>query len=93
MKPSINLLFALSVILSTSAYAQSWEQQQQMYNQKSNLEAELFIQREEMEQQQRENERIMEDQREAIQDQQQAIDQQRRELETLSDKQDQYSDY
>lgn len=62
-------------------------------NQKSNLEAELFIQREEMEQQQRENERIMEEQREAIEKQQDAIEEQRRELNVLSGTQDQYSDY
>lgn len=93
MKTSILIITAFSFVIAAPVQAQTWGEQQQMYNQRANLEAELFIQREEMEQQQEENRKAIEEQREAIQDQQEAIEEQRRELKALSGSQDDYTDY
>lgn len=46
--------------------AQTWAERQQMYNEKSNLETELFQQREEMERLQRENKKVIDEQKRQI---------------------------
>lgn len=56
------ILLSLYIFMNP-AHAQSWGERQQMYNEKANLETQLFQQREEIERIKQEHERSMEEQR------------------------------
>lgn len=53
-------------LFAAPAMAQTWAERQQIYNEKANLETELFQQREEMERMQQENKRAVDEQRRAM---------------------------
>lgn len=62
------IVTALAIsLVATAATAQTWVEQQQMYNEKANLETELFQQREEMERMRQENRRALQEQQRNLQ--------------------------